>query len=31
MDSFWCVLGGWAFGLAVLGVGVRVWHNRYGT
>lgn len=29
MDSFWPVIGGWAFGLVVLGIGLRVWDRTH--
>lgn len=30
MDNFWPVLFGWAFGLFVLGVGLRLWDHAHG-
>ena len=29
MDNFWPVLFGWAFGLLVLGVGLRLWDQAH--
>ena len=30
MENFWILVGCWAFGLVVLGVGERLWVSRGG-
>ena len=29
MDSFWALIGGVAFGLLVLGIGLRLWDSTH--
>jgi len=31
MSHFWAVLGGWAGGLLILGIGLRVWDSMHGS